>query len=532
MSKTNHACKLKSLPGLIAFLLFINVATAFAQATAFTYQGRLVADGSPVSGLYDFEFKLFETDTVGTGAQQGATLQRLNVEVANGIFTVPLDFGACVSCFDGTARYLEIGVRAAGGTGFTTLAPRQAITATPYALKSLNAGTADGLSVACLSCITSSQIASLSGSKVVGPIPVGSVPSGSSHYVRNTSTQQAPADFNISGNGTAGGTLSAAVVNAATWYEIDRQRVLSVAGTNNTFVGVNAGEVNPGNAAIDNSFFGASAGRANTDGDSNSFFGARAGIANTTGTGNSFFGASAGESNTTGTGNSFFGLIAGISNKDGFGNSFFGRFAGGANTTGDSNSFFGRSTGLTNTTGSNNTLIGQDADVASNNLTFATALGAEAVVNANDTIVLGKNAGTYDGTARPADTVRVPGKILAGTNADNTSAVGVGEYYRDNAIVAWAKVSASGVTGDNEFGIAGITHTATGIYTITLTASAANNTFLIPVAIAEIDSAPTSAATLRIVSVNQSSTNSFQVFINNGTGTLVDNEFVFIATAR
>jgi hypothetical protein len=43
---------------------------------------------------------------------------------------VQLDFGAV---FDGTALYLEIGVRPASGGAYTTLAPRQALTATPYA---------------------------------------------------------------------------------------------------------------------------------------------------------------------------------------------------------------------------------------------------------------------------------------------------------------------------------------------------------------------------------------------------------------
>jgi hypothetical protein len=47
---------------------------------------------------------------------------------------------------------------------------------------------------------------------------------------------------------------------------------------------------------------------------------------------------------------------------------------------------------------------------------FGTAIGSYANVLADDTIVLGKTAGTYDGIARPADTVIVPGTLnVAGT---------------------------------------------------------------------------------------------------------------------
>jgi hypothetical protein len=55
--------------------------------------------------------------------------------VTNGLFTTTLDFG---NQFPGAGRWLEIGVRTnAGGTGnFTTLSPRQLLTAAPYSIMS------------------------------------------------------------------------------------------------------------------------------------------------------------------------------------------------------------------------------------------------------------------------------------------------------------------------------------------------------------------------------------------------------------
>jgi trimeric autotransporter adhesin len=112
-------------------------AGAFAQplGTAFTYQGRLIENGSPASGAYDLELKLF--DAPAAGAQVGPTLLRDDVPVAGGLFTVLVDFGAA---FGGSARWLEIGVRAGASTGaFTTLPGRQELTPSPNALFSANA---------------------------------------------------------------------------------------------------------------------------------------------------------------------------------------------------------------------------------------------------------------------------------------------------------------------------------------------------------------------------------------------------------
>src|SRR5262245_30749121 len=187
---------------LAVVLLILNANITNGQTTAFTYQGKLTDSGNLANGQYDLQFKLFDTVTVGTGTQQGSTVTVSNVLVTSGIFTVSLDFGACASCFNGAARFLEIAVKPTSGGSFITLGPRQPLTSTPYAIRSLNSAAADGLSVACVNCVTSSQIGSVNGSAVTGTIPVASLPAGSPNYIQNTTSPQAAANFNISGDGT------------------------------------------------------------------------------------------------------------------------------------------------------------------------------------------------------------------------------------------------------------------------------------------------------------------------------------------
>src|SRR5215510_12570971 len=132
--------KTRILLTLALLLLGINVASA--QTTAFTYQGKLADGRNPANGNYDLTFQLFDTEAAGTGTQQGATLSLTNVSVNAGIFTAQLDFGACASCFNGASRFLEIAVRPSGGGGsFTNLSPRQPMSSTPYAVRSLSSAT-------------------------------------------------------------------------------------------------------------------------------------------------------------------------------------------------------------------------------------------------------------------------------------------------------------------------------------------------------------------------------------------------------
>ena len=111
-------------------LAHVHISQAAPLGSAFTYQGRLADNSAPANGSYDLRFHLFDMD-VGVSLPLGGATNE-NVMVSNGLFTVMLDFGS--TAFDGDARWLEIGVRTNDSSNsFTTLTPRQQLTATPYA---------------------------------------------------------------------------------------------------------------------------------------------------------------------------------------------------------------------------------------------------------------------------------------------------------------------------------------------------------------------------------------------------------------
>jgi len=389
---------------VVAILLMTAATISLGQSSAFTYQGRFNDGGAAANGTYEMQFKLFDAVVVGTGNQIGGTVTG-PVTVTNGVFTVLLNYGA--AAFPGADRFLEISVRPSGsGDPFTTLSPRQYLSSSVYAIR---AGSADNAT------------------------QLGGVASG--QYVQ-TNDSRLTTTFNISGDGTAGGTLSGDTVNAVTQYNLAGKRLLGAISLNNTFVGIGAGDssntISQNNTFVgrlaghdnttganntivgsfagtsatssNNSIFGAFAGELTTTGASNSFFGSEAGYLNKTASDNSYFGNKAGYSSTGGA-NAMFGSNAGASNTTGFANSFVGKDTGSNNAGGFENTFIGRNAGSTNVSGNDNTILGTNADVASGGLSYATAIGAGAKVGTSNTIVLGRNN----------DGVQVPGTFALTT---------------------------------------------------------------------------------------------------------------------
>jgi hypothetical protein len=376
--RATTALKFGSLAGALCFLVvFLWPALVSAQTTSFTYQGRFTDGGTAANGTYDMQFKLFDTATVGAGNQIGSTITNGAVLVSNGVFTVQLDYGA--AAFSGADRYLEMGVRLAGDANpYTVLSPRQQLTSAVYAIRAKSAGTADTATSA-TTATNATQLGGVAANQYVqtndsrlsdsrSPTP------GSASYIQNTSNQQAASNFNISGNGTAGGTLSAKVVNTTTDYRIGGSTVLSVGGSalapkSNTFAGIGAGGSTQPSGLL---------------GITNSFFGNDAGAGNTSGSDNSFFGEGTGYNNATGEKNTFFGTLAGQSNSNG-----------------NANVFVGYAAGATNFHGDHLTFVGSYADVELSNLTFsnATAIGAYAEVTQSNSLVLGSIKGVNSASA-------------------------------------------------------------------------------------------------------------------------------------
>ena len=126
--------RLKSIHATVLVLgLSSTLAVAAPVGTAFTYQGRLTDGGNPAQGIYEFRFAVY--DSPGAGVPAGPVITNV-VGVTNGLCTTSLDFGTGV--FDGSARWLGLGVRANGSASdFTPLEPRQLVAARGMTLRLL-----------------------------------------------------------------------------------------------------------------------------------------------------------------------------------------------------------------------------------------------------------------------------------------------------------------------------------------------------------------------------------------------------------
>lgn len=266
--------------------------TAEALGSAFTYQGRLVDNGTPVNGTCDVRFDLF--NAVSSGTMLG-TQTKSSQSIVDGTFTVSdLDFGS--GPFDGGDRWLEIRVRCPAGLGAfsSPFTPRQRLTAVPYALFAASSSV-DG----------------------------GSIDFSSGNINLANSTN--------SGNGN---------------ILKNNVRFLHNYGAGNTFLGADAGNFTL--SGVGNTVIGANALTSNTDGDSNTAVGESALLTNAGGFSNVALGQAALADNTEGFRNTALGTGALSGVTDGLLNIGIGYNAGSGLTTGDKNIYLGATAGASN----------------------------------------------------------------------------------------------------------------------------------------------------------------------------------------
>jgi trimeric autotransporter adhesin len=301
--------------------------------------------------------------------------------VTNGLFTVTLDFGSGV--FDGSARWLDIAVRTNGGTTFTALAPRQALTPTPYALHAAD------------TAIAATANAVAAGSIGTGALADGAVNSAKLANGAVANAHLANSNVTISaGTGLAGG--GAVALGGTT--TLNNTGVLSVAGNADITAATLNGAVTLGSSATSANVAdtlvkrdgagGLSAGSVTLNGSlllpmttsgggMISFAGER--MLHAFGLRNFFAGSDAGNLMMSGTDNTAVGRASFCSNVSGHHNTACGGAALYHNFNGVFNSALGYDALYANIDGNNNTAAGSSALSRNTSGSFNTACGLQAM---------------------------------------------------------------------------------------------------------------------------------------------------------
>ena len=103
------------------------------------------------------------------GSQIGGAFTNAGVEVANGLFTVMLDFGSGI--YTGQSVWLQVNVETNGVGPYAPLTPRQPLAPTPYSVYAASAGGVTNASISAgqlntLGAPTSGQVLIFNGSSL------------------------------------------------------------------------------------------------------------------------------------------------------------------------------------------------------------------------------------------------------------------------------------------------------------------------------------------------------------------------------
>ena len=383
------------------------VNSARAQGTAFTYQGQLQDNGAPANGTYNLTFSLYDSAVGGNLLAGPFGTNRVNI--TNGLFTVLTDFGTGPWNI-GSNVWLTIGVETNGGAAFTTLAPRQQVTPTPYAIYTESAGSAT--SATNFTGVVGGDVTGTQGATVVASVGGQSAASIAQGVAAANAATPSNAPNAIVAR-DSNGNISANSLTLGGGLNLPFPAILSSGGTNflmeigSLYMGFQNSTMATQQANLDNTAFGdyALAFQATHNGGSNSF-----------GAYNTAFGEYALEGNQSGTFNTASGFEALLMNSSGDDNTATGGQA------------------LQNNTGSENTATGMGALSANLNGSANTAEGIGA---------LGENIAGSDNTAHGAQA------LLQLTNGTGNIAVGYGAGLNLKSGNNNIYIGNAGVTGDN-----------------------------------------------------------------------------------
>lgn len=209
-------------------------------------------------------------------------------------------------------------------------------------------------------------------------------------------------------------------------YRINNVKVLSIKGTQNAFVGENAGQSNTGSQ---NSGFGQASLYTNTSGSQNSGFGRSSLAFNSTGNENSAFGMQALQNNTTASDNCAFGFNALRTNTTGTFNVAAGAYSLSINN-GNNNTAIGYSAQSANTTGTSNTAVGSQSLLVNNSGFDNTAVGFQSLYLTSGNYNIGIGSGALkSNTTGSSNTAIGTFSIGSGANTntgDRNCAMGYG----------------------------------------------------------------------------------------------------------
>jgi hypothetical protein len=411
------------LVALAALVSFIATPAAFAQGTAFTYQGQLQDGGNPASGTYNLTFTLFNTNITGVAIAGPVTNNA--VIITNGLFTVQVDFGFGV--FTGATNWLQTGVATNGVSSFTPLTPRQQLTPTLYAIYAESVAASGIIGTLVDSQLTHSAVTVNPGPGLSGG---GRVGLGNTVVLTNNGVLSVTGNADITATTVGGavtlGDTASSADTAGTLVKRDGSGNFSAAsitldgaltlpaiaagspdiiysGGNLLLYDDNNGNLFGGNAAGNSGtsgFYNTANGNGalafNASGSYNTANGSQALFFNSGGSDNTAVGFETLSYNSGGSDNTANGYEALFSNTNGTFNTANGSQALHANTSGSENTADGGFVLYNNTVGIDNTANGYGALYSSTNGSYNTAIGMnslEDLTAGSNNIALGFVAG-------------------------------------------------------------------------------------------------------------------------------------------